>query len=291
MRKVKILSIVSQPIITNEPQYIVISGNVASEFHGDEWINNSTGVRSPFYTYNLQTNLPPYNTTLLPATTFTISENSFYGGKYTAYSKLAVDDFEPAVYDSVSNTTKIRLKQLIAEGTGTQLTDGFLTGISTYKLSVVGGTPIQLMETQTNSTATGLEFFGRFNESWGESIQQNLVTLMQNFAGPTAPTNPALGQLWYDSSIGQVKVYGGTSWVAITATVSSFMHHQTVSSNTWVINHNLGLAAPFIADISVFVDVGGAVKPIMPSDIVYNSANQTTIIFSSTYTGYVKVSK
>lgn len=291
MRKVKILSIVTAPIITNEPQYITIAGNVASDFHGDEWINNSTGVRSPFYTYNLQTNLPPYNTTLLPATTFNISDNSFYGGKYTTYSKLAVDDFEPTVYDSVSNTTKVRLKQLIAEGTGTQLTDGCLTGISTYKLSVAGGSSIQLMETQTNSSATALEFFGRFNESWGESIQQNLITLMQNFAGPTAPTHPALGQLWYDSSINQVKVYGGSSWVAITATVSTFTHHQTVSSNTWVITHNLGLAAPFIADISVFVDVGGAVKPIMPSDILYNSANQTTITFSSNYTGYVKINK
>lgn len=291
MRKVKILSIVTEPVITNEPQHVIISGNVASDFHGDEWVDNSTGVRYPYYTYNLQTNLPPYNTTLLPATNFTISENSFYGGKYTTYSKLAVDDFEPAVYDSVSNTTKIRLKQLLAYGSGTQLTDGYLIGSSTYKLSVVGGSPIQIMETQTNSSATSLEFFGRFNESWGEAIQQNMVTLMQNCAGPTVPAHPVLGQLWYDTSIGQMKVYGGTSWVSITATIATYTHRQATSANTWVINHNLGLAAPFIADISVFVDVAGAVKPIMPSDIVYNSANQTTIIFSSTYTGYVKINK
>jgi hypothetical protein len=291
MRKVKILSIVTEPIITNEPQYITISGNVLNDFHGDEWVENSTGARSPFYTYNLQTNLPPYNTTLLPATTFLISENSHYAGRYTTYSKLAVDDFDPVVYDSVSNTTKIRLKQLLTEGAGTQLTDGYLTGISTYKLDVVGSNPIQLLETQTNSTASAIELFGRFNESWGESIQQNFIRIIQHFAGGTAPTNPIIGQLWYDTATNQMKVYGGAAWVAITATVSTFTHTQTTSANSWVINHNLGLAAPFIADISVFVNVGGAVKPIIPSDIVYNSANQTTIIFSSTYTGYVKIRK
>jgi hypothetical protein len=41
-----------------------------------------------------------------------------------------------------------------------------------------------------------------------------LTSFYVNFTS-TAPTDPVLGQLWYDSANSQLKIYNGNTWVAI----------------------------------------------------------------------------
>jgi hypothetical protein len=52
------------------------------------------------------------------------------------------------------------------------------------------------------------------------------------------------------------------------------------------VNHNLGLVAPYVCFIQVYVDTGGGVyKMMLPSDISFVSANQLTISFTSAQAG------
>ena len=68
----------------------------------------------------------------------------------------------------------------------------------------------------TLNSETSLNFPGRGTTAYGQSVNENFLHLLENFANTTAPARPVEGQLWYDSTQGvdQLKVYDGTNWVA-----------------------------------------------------------------------------
>lgn len=51
----------------------------------------------------------------------------------------------------------------------------------------------------TSSVDTSLVFTGRNVTGYGQTIAENFLHLLENFAAETAPTNAIEGQLWYDS--------------------------------------------------------------------------------------------
>jgi hypothetical protein len=48
----------------------------------------------------------------------------------------------------------------------------------------------------TGTAQTSLRLYGRGALEWGESVDENLVRIHENFAGATAPVTPVGGQLW-----------------------------------------------------------------------------------------------
>jgi hypothetical protein len=59
-------------------------------------------------------------------------------------------------------------------------------------------------------TSTGLSLVGRNYVGFGELQQENLIKLLENFANSTRPNTAMTGQLWYDTSVGQLKYYNGS---------------------------------------------------------------------------------
>ena len=51
-----------------------------------------------------------------------------------------------------------------------------------------------------DETTTSLSLVGRNSSGFGEKLAENFLHLLENFAGPTPPSNPIEGQLWYDTS-------------------------------------------------------------------------------------------
>lgn len=88
---------------------------------------------------------------------------------------------------------------------------------------IINQTNGQILLTLLDGTADGpninpglnksdMNLFGKNYPSYGEYQNENFVKLLQNFANTTPPTKPLVGQLWYDSSAGFVKVYTGTTF-------------------------------------------------------------------------------
>lgn len=73
---------------------------------------------------------------------------------------------------------------------------------------------------QSVNQETSLSFVGKNYTGYAKTIAENFLHLLENFAAASAPTNPIIGQLWYDTNITsnppqpQLKVYDGTKWVA-----------------------------------------------------------------------------
>ena len=80
----------------------------------------------------------------------------------------------------------------------------------------------------TNSTATDLALVGRAVAEYGEFQNENYVFLLENFADSTAPTNPILGQLWYNSSTDEISAYS-TANVFVALASQPYVQAQKIS--------------------------------------------------------------
>lgn len=79
-----------------------------------------------------------------------------------------------------------------------------------------------------NTTATDLALVGRAVTNYGDYQNENYVYLLENFANSTAPTQPILGQLWYDSSNDIISAYSiANTWVALAS--QDYVQLQKVS--------------------------------------------------------------
>jgi len=72
-----------------------------------------------------------------------------------------------------------------------------------------------------NTSATDLALVGRALTDYGAYQNENYVYLLENFANSTAPLQPILGQLWYNSDTDVISAYNsGNTWSALAPVVS-----------------------------------------------------------------------
>lgn len=79
-----------------------------------------------------------------------------------------------------------------------------------YTLNRYNGKQLLVLQDGTlNITATDLKLAGRNYAGYGQSLNENLIYLLENFAGSSEPPNKISGQLWYDSNTRKIKLYDG----------------------------------------------------------------------------------
>lgn len=86
-----------------------------------------------------------------------------------------------------------------------------------YTILNTDGTTLTLLADGTvDKTTTSLTLVGKNTSGYGQYINNNLVKLMANFASTTGspPSNPLKGQLWYDTTVKNLKVYD-TTWKTV----------------------------------------------------------------------------
>ena len=71
-----------------------------------------------------------------------------------------------------------------------------------YTLLKTNGLTLTVVEDGTVDTTTDLTFIGKNYTGYGDPVNENFVKLLENFANPTAPRKPLLGQIWFDSKEG-----------------------------------------------------------------------------------------
>ena len=64
----------------------------------------------------------------------------------------------------------------------------------------------------TVDTSTSIGLIGKNFTRFGETLNENMLHLLENFANTFAPSNPTEGQLWYDTANSQLKVYDNGVW-------------------------------------------------------------------------------
>ena len=81
-----------------------------------------------------------------------------------------------------------------------------------YTINKTDGTVVATITDGTIDTSTSLVLFGKSYSGFGEALNENLVKLLENSSSTSAPSAPVKGELWFDASTNQVKVYDGTSF-------------------------------------------------------------------------------
>lgn len=87
-----------------------------------------------------------------------------------------------------------------------------------YLINNYDGSPLVNVQDRTiNITATSLKLPGRDYRPYGETMVENLIYLLQHFAQGVPPQNPINGQIWFDTTFKQVKVYDVStlSWIPV----------------------------------------------------------------------------
>lgn len=66
--------------------------------------------------------------------------------------------------------------------------------------------PITVPVGTVNASSTSISLIGKGSANYGELQQENILRILENFASNVAPSNPTVGQLWYDTTNGSLKV-------------------------------------------------------------------------------------
>lgn len=81
-----------------------------------------------------------------------------------------------------------------------------------YDVTKSNGERLSIVADRTvDSSTSSISLIGKNYTGYGEIMAENLVHMLENFSSPTAPENPILGQLWWQSSTEKLKVYTATT--------------------------------------------------------------------------------
>lgn len=85
-----------------------------------------------------------------------------------------------------------------------------------YKIQYSNPTAKTALEVADSSinTKTSLDFPGRNQRGYATTIAENFLHLLENFANNTAPRNPTIGQIWYNTTedAEDLLIFDGTNW-------------------------------------------------------------------------------
>jgi len=70
---------------------------------------------------------------------------------------------------------------------------------------------------QIDNLSTDITLIGKNYSGFGEFFNENLVKLLENFAGTSIPSHPVRGQIWFDASELKLKVYNGLSFQPVSS--------------------------------------------------------------------------
>lgn len=87
---------------------------------------------------------------------------------------------------------------------------------------------------QTDSLSTDITLIGKNFSGFGETLNENLVKMLENFASTTRPTRPLKGEIWFDSAENRLKVYNGVDFATVgSATISALQPTTLNPGDLW----------------------------------------------------------
>jgi hypothetical protein len=107
-----------------------------------------------------------------------------------------------------------------------------------YQINKTDGTVVSTVaDGQIDNKSTDLTLIGKNYSGFGESLNENFIKLLENFAGTSRPTQPLRGQVWFDVSELKLKVYNGSEFLPVSsATVSNTQPTTLAIGDLWFNN-------------------------------------------------------
>ena len=106
-----------------------------------------------------------------------------------------------------------------------------------YQINKTNGTLlVNLADGQIDTTSTDITLIGKNYSGFGEAINENFVTMLENFASSSAPSTPLAGQIWWDTGDSRLKVYTGTSWTTGGGPIVQPTQPSMVAGDMWINN-------------------------------------------------------
>ena len=104
-----------------------------------------------------------------------------------------------------------------------------------YNITKSDGTAlVTVSDGLSDQTSSSLTLIGKNFSGYGEFLNENLVALLENFAKTTEPRSPMTGQLWWDSSVGALKVKSAGGWKQFSAAVPASAQPSTsIEGDMW----------------------------------------------------------
>ena len=91
-----------------------------------------------------------------------------------------------------------------------------------YTITLTNGNILTTVpDTQLMSTYGGLDLIGKNYAGFGTVLNNNLAHIIENFADSVPPTNPFVGQIWYDTVSESIKFWNGTAFKDISVITAS----------------------------------------------------------------------
>jgi len=103
-----------------------------------------------------------------------------------------------------------------------------------YTITYANGANSIVIADGTIDNSTSLSLVGKNYPNYGQYLDQNFLYLLQNFANGSQPSNPIVGQIWYNTTKGALQVYNGVIFKNISsATNSSTAPTSSVAGDLW----------------------------------------------------------
>lgn len=151
-----------------------------------------------------------------------------------------------------------------------------------YKLNKTDGELlVELADGQIDTTTTDITLVGKNYKGFGEFFNENFIKMIENFAATAAPGNPLVGQLWYDTSEGRLKLYDGTSFRSAGGPIVSATQPSMVAGDIWIDNNNNKLYFYDGTDLVLVgpdYDAGQGQSGIEVSSVVDISARERVVL-------------
>lgn len=126
---------------------------------------------------------------------------------------------------------------------------------------------------------TALTFLGKNYAGYGQSIGENFLYLLENFANTTAPINPLQGQIWYDTSVNKIKVYNGTAFRSMSFTdIDSVQPSDAQVGDFWFNTTNNQLSIKVGSAFTTVSGSGGGSSLGSLTTVKDNTNNSRTVL-------------
>jgi len=128
-----------------------------------------------------------------------------------------------------------------------------------YTITLTDGEIFATIADGTVNTDSSMTLVGKNWAGYGQFLDNNFIRLLENGANASAPGDPLVGQLWWDSTVGAMKAYNGTTFKTIGgAAASSTAPTSNIAGDLWydTVNQQLNVYTG-----TAFIVVGPAFTP------------------------------